>query len=160
MKKSMQYILLSSFMLLLGTVQAEASQQAETEVEVTFLRPITPDPEQLPGGSHAGETNETLESNEEEETIPESEEIKGAAGSFNPPASVLDSNRQGLVGTNKTQNVKSAASTTQKKQSVRSSQAVRYPETGTTLHMLAKWVGGIFVLLAALGWKKTKREVV
>ncbi|PQD35753.1 hypothetical protein [Enterococcus durans] len=160
MKKSMQYILLSSFMLLLGTVQAEASQQAETEVEVTFLRPITPDPEQLPGGSHAGETNETLESNEEEETISESEEIKGAAGSFNPPASVLDSNRQGLIGTNKTQNVKSAASTTQKKQSVRSSQAVRYPETGTTLHMLAKWVGGIFVLLAALGWKKTKREVV
>lgn len=38
-------------MLLLGTVQAEASQKAETEVEVTFLRPITPNPEQLPGGA-------------------------------------------------------------------------------------------------------------
>lgn len=156
----MQYVLLISFMLLLGTVQAEASQKAETEVEVTFLRPITPNPEQLPGGSHAGETNETLENNQED-TTSASEEIKRPAGSLNQQPSVLsDSNSQGLTGIIKTQNANSSASTTQKKQSVLSSQEVRYPETGTTLHVLSKWVGVILALLAALGWKKTKKEVV
>ena len=158
MKIIIRYILLSSFMLPMLTVQADASQKAETEVEVTFVRPIKPNPDQLPGGGHVEESNGTT-GNKEEVDMSSNEQTTSSLSTSNTSSTKFsDPNREEIALTNKTQNVNNSSSITKNYQPSLASQASNFPETGTKINELSRWIGGILLIVSALLWKKQRRE--
>ncbi|WP_157072111.1 LPXTG cell wall anchor domain-containing protein [Enterococcus pernyi] len=157
MKIIIRCILLGSFLLPMFAVQADASQKAETEVEVTFVRPIKPNPEQLPGGGHVEESNGTTGT--EEVDVSSNEQTASSLNTSNTSATMFfDQNREDIVLTDKTQNINNSSSITENYQPSLVSQASNFPETGTKINELSRWIGGILLIVSALLWKKQRRK--
>lgn len=165
MKKSTHVFLLSSLVFTLATTQmdVEANQQSETEVDVTFVRPITPNPDNLPGGTNPDGNNGNSDSNKEETNNIQDGGLANTPNHSNNQSGPSSSNREELTTLlNKEKNQSSKHSLSEDKNLALGSQVKSYPSTGSTgekfAHLL-KWSGGFLLILCVWLWRKTTKEV-
>lgn len=162
MKKGTHVFLLSSLVFTLATaqVEVEANQKSETDVDVTFVRPITPNPDNLPGGTNPEGNNGNSNSNNEETNNIQGGGLEHTTNGSSNQSGPSSFNREELTTLlNRGKNNSSKHSLSEDKNLTLGSQVKSYPSTGEKFAHLLKWSGGFLLIFCVWLWRKRTKEV-
>lgn len=163
MKKAIYFFLLSSLVFTLATAQieVEADERSETEIGITFVRPITPNPDNLPGGMNSEEHNGNTDNNNEETNNTQDEQHENTTNySSNQSVSLPFQKVEVTTLLNKKEDHNSKYSIPEDKNFTLGSQVKSYPSTGEKSDHFLKWIGGILLILCVWLWRKKMKEVI